>query len=70
MNRRDRRRQRRRPGPPPATLAAVVCCPDCNSEVTVVEVEPGRYRAEVAHDETCPWFTRLRATGGLGVRFF
>lgn len=58
MNRRQRRaaRDRRR-------LAEVVeraaACPDCCSDVAVVEVTPRYYRGVVRHDPTCPFFAAL-----------
>jgi hypothetical protein len=47
-----------------ADLVAATRCPDCDSEVTTVEVEPGMFCVEVAHDETCPWLAAFAARGG------
>ncbi len=57
MNRRERRaRVRFGHGDPLAALK----CPDCDSELTVVEVAPRVLSAEVRHDDTCPWFSELK----------
>ena len=60
MNRRQRRANR-----PPARLAKRVACPDCNSDITLSDCG----HLEVHHDETCPWYANLKATGGAGIRF-
>jgi hypothetical protein len=67
MNRKERRRWH---GPRPIgrlryvqgtthPLAAAMC-PDCDSDVALIEAAPGRYRIEVRHDDTCPWFSELK----------
>jgi hypothetical protein len=35
-------------------------CPDCDSDVTIIEIAPGVHSAQVAHDTTCPWYTDLK----------
>jgi hypothetical protein len=35
-------------------------CPDCDSDVTIVELETGVYQGQVEHDDTCPWFEALK----------
>jgi hypothetical protein len=44
-------------------------CPDCDSDVTVIEDAPHVYRAEVRHDDSCPWFTQFKRDGGLDIRY-
>jgi hypothetical protein len=68
MNRRQRRAAgQRRYGP--RDLKQAAACPDCGSDVSVIEVAPGVYQAEVRHDDCCPWFADFQRNGGLGVRF-
>ena len=52
---------------PPAMVAAIRC-PDCDADVTMVESAPGIWQAEVAHDDTCPWWLDYQARGDAGVR--
>jgi hypothetical protein len=44
-------------------------CPDCDSDVTVIEVAPDIYQGIVEHDDSCPWFTQFKRDGGLGIRY-
>lgn len=67
MNRRQRRAQGHR-GAAHRMLQAIRC-PDCDSDVTVVEVAPDVYQGEVRHDGSCPWYTSFQRAGGRGVRF-
>ncbi len=60
MNRRQRRTHRA-----PTQLAKLVACPDCASDITLSDCG----HLEVHHDETCPWYANLKATGGIGIRF-
>jgi hypothetical protein len=69
MNRAQRRRNRRRKPKPLARIRLMrdvtdvrqaIRCQDCDSEVTLIEVAPGINRAEVRHDDTCPWYAELR----------
>jgi hypothetical protein len=46
--------------PTPNNIRQVIHCPDCNSEVTIIEVAPGRHQGQVAHDDTCPWYAQLK----------
>lgn len=67
MNRAGRRAERRRQRPlarvrlghGPLTIDRLRC-PDCDSDVTIVEAAPGFHRAQVAHSDTCPWYAALR----------
>jgi hypothetical protein len=63
MNRRQRRAAGIR-----TPLATLVACPDCDSDVRVVQLALRVYRAEIAHDDTCPWFAAFKRSGGVGVR--
>lgn len=67
MNRRQRRIQGHRGAA--HHLLRAIRCPDCDSDVAVIEVAPDTYRGEVRHDATCPWYTALKQAGGLGIRF-
>ncbi|MGH3628097.1 MAG: hypothetical protein ACRDTV_08465 [Mycobacterium sp.] len=69
MNRAERRRHARQNkyrvrlgygNPTPANIRQATQCPDCNSNVTIIEIQPGRYRGQVAHDDTCPWYAQLK----------
>jgi len=51
------------------TSSPNVGCPDCDSDVVVIEEAPGFLRAEVRHDESCPWLREFLRSGGGGVRF-
>ncbi|WP_156759643.1 hypothetical protein [Microbacterium karelineae] len=56
-----------------ATLVAADACPDCNADVSVVEIEPGVYKGTILHDETCPYLSAreqriARAREGLRDR--
>jgi hypothetical protein len=64
------RRQRRALGHREAAhkLLKTAACPDCDSNVTVVEVAPDIYEGLVAHDDSCPWFTAFKRAGGFGIR--
>ncbi|WP_273734172.1 hypothetical protein [Mycolicibacterium septicum] len=64
MNRRARRAAGQRAG-----VGNVVACPDCNSEVTIVRLTTRVYRAEVRHDDSCPWFAAFQRGGDFGVRY-
>ena len=35
-------------------------CPDCDSDVTVIQVAPDIYQGIVEHDDSCPWFTAIQ----------
>lgn len=64
------RRQRRAAGirRPRTDAERAVACPDCNADVSVVEIAPGMNHGIVRHDDTCPWFANFRRNGGIGVR--
>jgi hypothetical protein len=49
-------------------MAKAVACPDCDSEVSFVRLAKRVYRAEVQHDDSCPWLSAFERDGGLGVR--
>ena len=51
------RSQRRRLPKQIRAAAAAARCPDCNSISDVAEAAPGVYYVQIAHDDTCPWFT-------------
>jgi len=57
MNRQQRRSAKRAPAAMRAFIAAYRC-PDCNSESgePFPVDERGVWRAEISHDETCPWY--------------
>lgn len=42
-----------------AAYAAGYRCLDCNSETELVELVPGVFRLNVAHDATCPTLRRM-----------
>jgi hypothetical protein len=62
------RRQRRSGGQRGREIVRAAQCPDCDSRVSMTEVAPNVYRADVEHDETCPWFSAFKRDGGFGVR--
>lgn len=66
MNRRDRRVQGHRGAA--QKLLGATGCPDCHSEVSIIEVEPHVFQGEVRHDDTCPWYLALQQAG-FGIRF-
>lgn len=35
-------------------------CPDCDSNVEIIELAPGIYSGQVEHDDSCPWFIALK----------
>ena len=41
-------------------IPRAISCPDCESDVTIVQVAPGLYHGRVAYDDTCPWFHPLK----------
>lgn len=34
-------------------------CPDCDSDVALIEQAPGVYQGRVYHDPSCPWLAQL-----------
>ena len=69
MNRRQRRANGQRRQWTPQQMARATACPDCNSDVVLIEAAPRVYQAEVHHDDSCPWYRAFKRSGGLGVRF-
>jgi hypothetical protein len=56
-------RQRRAHGQrgPRTHIERTLLCPDCGSDVVLIEAAPRVYQAEVHHDDSCPWFTALQS---------
>ncbi|MCH9732268.1 MAG: hypothetical protein K0U84_21805 [Actinomycetia bacterium] len=45
---------------PAGPVGEAAACPDCDADVTLIELAPGVYSGTVAHDETCPWLDALQ----------
>lgn len=37
-------------------MTQLAICGDCDADVTITEVGPDLFTAEVLHDDTCPWY--------------
>lgn len=66
MNRAERRRNRKWTT---SEVASESRCPDCDADVTVIEVAPGMFCGQVAHDDTCPWWRAYKASYGDATDF-
>jgi hypothetical protein len=63
VNRAERRRSRRakvRLIQGATTVEQAARCPDCDSNVEIVQIAPGIYEGRVEHDNTCPWFIAFK----------
>lgn len=62
MNRRDFRKAQRRiiraqVRHEPINVTGLRC-PDCNSDLSLIEEMPGVYRGLMYHDASCPWLAQ------------
>ncbi len=47
----------------PGTLEHSGACPDCDATTELVDHGHGLWLLEIRHDDTCPTYRRLLATG-------
>jgi len=60
---RAQRRAAARAGIDPQALD-LARCPDCDSDVSVAELVPGVFGADVRHDDSCPRWRMIAADRG------
>lgn len=59
MNRREYRQANRARLRRESVSLESVRCPDCDSDVALIEQAPGVYQGRVYHDPSCPWLAQL-----------